>query len=378
MVKNKNKNKHKHKKEFQKMDQSSLNTPITVSNEQHNIKLYNIGNTCYLNSALQCLLNNKLFIKNVREVLDHIRGNSHENLRRFNLLHLLLDLVENSKKGVANPVSLKQMLAGYNDMFKNNFQHDCHECLVTILDIIHEETKNLKLSERLYQQDIQYQKNDKALKANYQWKSFKDIFGYSFVTHLFSGQFVSTTFCTECRNENHNFEIFNSITLNIPQTKRLSDGKVVSPDIRDSFYQYFKGELLEDRIECDNCPLNHDSTKKRTIMKKRLSVWRFPRILILTLKRYSGNNSRDNSIIEINNIIQFQIESTRELLIYDLKQIVNHEGSSPNRGHYTTVVIDDDDNWTFVDDDSATSFGNRRIKHSRTAYILMYVARETN
>ena len=270
-------------------------------------------------------------------------------------------------------------MASYNEMFRNNLQHDCHEALTTILDIIHEETKSLKFSEILYNQDFIEPRNEKAVKANKQWNSFKDIFGYSFVTHLFSGQFSSTTFCTECKNENHNFEIFNSITLNIPKEKRLKDGSTCPPDIRDSFYKYFKGEVLDSPIECDHCPLNFDGTKKRTFMRKRLSVWRFPRILVLTLKRYEftnfGNCTRNNSMIEINNVIQFQIESTGELLIYDLKQIVNHEGSSPNGGHYTTVVIDNNDNWTFVDDNTATSFGNKRIKHSRTAYILVYVAR---
>lgn len=333
------------------------------------IRLYNIGNSCYLNSALQCLVNNKLFVENIKGILNHIKGRSHENLNRYNLLYYILDLIEVSKTRIASPVHLKQLLSRYNEMFRNNMQQDTHECLTAILDIIHEETKTLHgLADNLFLADLQEPKSEKANKANKQLESFKNVFGYSIINHIFSGQFISTTCCTECHQENHEFDTFTTINLDIPK----NSGK--KPDIRDCFYKYFVGEVIDDYV-CNHCPLEFDGSKHRTFAKKRLSIWKFPRILILSLKRFPKEGVRDNSIVEINNIIQFQVENSGELLIYDLAQIVNHEGHSPYGGHYTTINIDQDDNWAVIDDHSVISLGTKRVKYSRSAYVLIYVVR---
>ena len=332
------------------------------------VSLYNIGNSCYLNSALQCLLNSDLLMIHLKESIDYFKKHSQENLNNWILVNTFYDLTQKRGTKVA-PVSLKQVLSRYNsDMFGNKRQQDCHECLVSILDILHEESKNINLHKLTFHPGF----NKKTEKSNKQWLSFNKVFGYSFITHLFSGQFISTTFCTKCFNENHNFESFNNITLNIPNK---NDNK--PPDIKDCFYKYFESETLDELIECDNCPRDiFDNSKKRTKMKKRICIWRFPKILVLALKRYPKPNFRDNSKVGINGVLRFQVENTGEKLVYDLKQIVNHEGSSPYGGHYTVINIDSRGNWTMIDDENVTEIPlDKRNRYSSSAYILVYEIR---
>ena len=89
------------------------------------IKLINIGNTCYLNSALQCLLNSEIFVSN----LEH-----SENPEFNKLSDLLITLYKNDNK---NPYELKKFLSGYNDLFRGSDQQDAHECILAIIDIVH-------------------------------------------------------------------------------------------------------------------------------------------------------------------------------------------------------------------------------------------------
>ena len=279
------------------------------------IKFHNIGNSCYLNSALQCFVN----IDNVNKYINNLLQRDISNP----LLYQYLQIIHNSNK-TSNPIHMKQILASKNSLFKNLQQQDCHECLIILMDIFHESTKHIQHNDLTpYYQSIANVNNElfkkKVTDANNQWKKFIKTFGYSFITHLFTGQFVTTLYCEDCGVEKCNFESFNNISLDIPKLKK--DGRIVIPNVKHCFSKYFKEEDLDCEIDCDTC-------KTRTQMSKRTSIWRFPTILVLSLKRYLNPIIRNNSIIKIDKVIKFEIQSNKQILIYDLKCIVNHQGSS--------------------------------------------------
>jgi len=385
-----------------------------MSPNQHLIKLYNIGNSCYLNASLQCLLNNQIFIDHLKSMTT--RGKSVANLSRFTLLNTLLDLSKDEKP--SSPVSLKYILANYSDLFKNNRQQDCAECLTTILDILHNETSELPT-----RSFVNYNSNDLSLinKFNQSIKEHIQKLGYSFIDYIFSGSLISQTRCLECLLENTTFQVFNSLTLDIPQLinkqyilerilnyipykksvsvikgylesinydilkitelfKELNNqygpeppfnevsnevsnesSKHQIPDIKDCLYDYIKDILTHD-VFCDNC-------HKKTSKQKSTNIWSYPKVLTLVLNRYQNDGLRNNALVEINYTLNFDNKYR-----YLLKTIVNHQGSSQFSGHYTVNVIINDQEIYIIDDEqvSKTSF----LKYSKDVYILVYCLSE--
>ena len=80
--------------------------------------LLNIGNTCYLNSTLQLLLNDIDFLNYLHKILEITRGRSVENLKRHSIINFLIDLTKSNN--VNNPVHLKHILGSYDDMLKRH------------------------------------------------------------------------------------------------------------------------------------------------------------------------------------------------------------------------------------------------------------------
>lgn len=324
------------------------------------VRFYNIGNSCYLSSTLQCFVNINVINNIINDLLQSQINNQ--------LLYQYLTLLNNNN--IANPMQLKQLLCSKNDMFRNRNQQDCHECLIILMDIFHEETKHIKHRELIpYYQSINSENNSKDLNAkvknaNNQWEKYIETFGYSFITHLFTGQFIMTLICNDCETEKSNFESFNNISLDIPKIKK--DGQIIVPSVKHCFSKYFKEELLDCDIDCENC-------KERKQMTKRTSIWRFPNILVLSLKRYLDPRVRNNSPIKLDKTIKFEIQSNKQILIYDLKCVVNHEGYNAQSGHYTTIVQDDEHGYLHIDDNIVRK--TNLPEESKAAYILVYVVR---
>jgi ubiquitin C-terminal hydrolase len=79
--------------------------------------IINIGNSCYLNSAIQMLFNCQDFRK--------LCTNTHFN-------KIINDYDETN---VFNPTEIKHIVANKNKMFANNHQHDSYEFMIFLLDV---------------------------------------------------------------------------------------------------------------------------------------------------------------------------------------------------------------------------------------------------
>lgn len=81
--------------------------------------IVNLGNTCYMNSTLQLLLNSYFFIK--------YKKNYHP---------IIIDFINNYNKGKVKPLELKQYIGKNINIFNNYNQHDAFEFLILFLDLI--------------------------------------------------------------------------------------------------------------------------------------------------------------------------------------------------------------------------------------------------
>jgi len=310
----------------------------------------NNGNDCYLISIIQSLLNSYPMIYFFTLGI---------NLKNHKDLYETFAYLLNNNV-IINSTTIKKLVVNFDSeseiLFNNKDQQDAHEAIVKMIDIIH------KIS--IYPEQMQDDKlrniskniSDEEKNAHEQVKKNARIFGYSFVSEYFSGQFKSTVSCN-CGYKNISYDLFNNVNLSI-----------TGEDISDCFQGFIKIEKIKD-AKCEMCGL------KKLI--KNNSIWKFPKILIVNLKRYeydeNGRLIKNNK--ELNNSENIYFQSNNVLHTYKLISVVNHHGMSPGRGHYTSDIFKNN-KWIHIDDDFYNEISVEKLD-KRNSYIFIY-SYETN
>ncbi|XP_064456401.1 ubiquitin carboxyl-terminal hydrolase 4-like [Ornithodoros turicata] len=120
--------------------------------------LRNLGNTCFMNAGLQCLLSNAHLLgfllsfpedwpSDVTRSPIFLTGasQSHESLLVWHLAQLAQQ-VWSGRFAALRPVSFKDALANACPQFSDYRQHDCQEFLTLLLDTLHEQTNAVNFS----------------------------------------------------------------------------------------------------------------------------------------------------------------------------------------------------------------------------------------
>ena len=132
--------------------------------------LYNLGNTCYMNSIVQCLSNCDIFrniilsnnlipkiIKDKEVIKKHISFELDNSLC-FQLRKIFIN-IWNSSFFSFRPISFKKLFGKKIEMFQNSAQHDSQEALLCILDTLNEEIGSetfLKSNNSIFDDKIKY------------------------------------------------------------------------------------------------------------------------------------------------------------------------------------------------------------------------------
>lgn len=372
--------------------------------------LRNLGNTCYMNSIIQALFNlqhvkRKMLSMNYRLIMQPVSLNL-QNL--FAYLHL-------SKRSSVEPRDF--LSVSRPGWFQSGSQQDCSEYLKHLLD-------------RLHQED---QDTDK-------------------IDSVFNGEINATVECLHCHSCSHQKEVFNDLPLSfrntdsdvvggtslkggdssdiLDTTKKVtfqldenskdtvkstleSGPSIITPDIAtpqnsglsvvDLINNYFLPELLKDSNQyfCDVCSSLQDAYKSMKISK-------FPKYLIITLKRFTYNvlTKKRSKILDIvqyppvfsvcngcescyeaertseNTVLAFTTDTNcQSSKTYRISSVIVHSGLTSDSGHYYTYSCryeGDKYNWYISNDEEVRLVSSDCIlslasnKSCDTPYVCIY------
>ena len=318
---------------------------------------HNIGNTCYLNTALQCLIH-------TYPLTEYFLSNNFDNKNILVNEFTKLISVINVENCTISPNSLIKsiMKRGHEKKMDIKFllQNDVQEFLIFFIDELHEEIKKnvtMTITGRVLND------TDKmALKSMKSWNSFFKN-NYSKIIELFYGQTVSIVKVNNIvKSENYDPLCFFSLPIPINLINKTIN-------IYDCFELFCKTELLtgDNQWKCDKTNKYYDADQ---ITK----IWKYPQIMIINLKRFDFNQNKINVNIDFPiknlNLSNFCIGYNNNKSIYDLYAICNHRGSL-NNGHYYAYCKHKNNKWYNFNDSDIKEIKEESLITNK-AYCLFY------
>lgn len=183
--------------------------------------LNNLGNTCYMASALQCLTHVKEFSeyflsKFYRTELNPDNPLGYGGRVATSFAKLLEQLYEDDNSKAVAPRDLKTILGNINQSFAGYQQQDSQELLAFLLDALHEDLNRIVKKPATERPDIGDVSDDELLKLGEQaWETHKRR-NDSVVVDLFQGIYKSTLVCPICWHVSITFDPFSDLSLPLP------------------------------------------------------------------------------------------------------------------------------------------------------------------
>uniref|UniRef100_A0A1J3DMA0 Ubiquitin carboxyl-terminal hydrolase n=1 Tax=Noccaea caerulescens TaxID=107243 RepID=A0A1J3DMA0_NOCCA len=193
--------------------------------------LQNLGNTCFMNSSLQCLAHTPKLVdfflgEYSKEInLDNPLGMKGEIALAFG--DLLRSLWAPGASTIA-PRTFKAKLARFAPQFSGFNQHDSQELLAFLLDGLHEDLNRVKNKPYVEAKDGDGRPDDEV--ADEYWRNHVAR-NDSIIVDVCQGQYKSTLVCPICKKVSVMFDPFMYLSLPLPCTSmRTMDLTVMSAD----------------------------------------------------------------------------------------------------------------------------------------------------
>lgn len=329
--------------------------------------LKNLGNSCYMNSVLQCIsnigiLNNYFCRGKYKEHLNQRPDNPTRGEVAEEVAHVIRNLWLGQYRSIACR-DFKGVVGKYMDRFRGCSQQDAHEFLTFLMDWLHNDLK-LQKEHHLKEATNFGPKNsdtDAVTGAINAWNEFKSKHESVMLTSFFIQQ-VSTVQCSSCSVKSMNYEEPTSnLTLLLPSAARCT--------LSECLRLYTSKERISG-YKCESCHGHHDA-------EKYVDLCRLPPILIIHLKRFYS----DGFYQKRQTFVDFPLENLdmrnytpnkyQPHTVYDLCGVSNHYGTLEG-GHYT-AYCKNGAKWYKFDDQDVNEISRDEVK-SANAYILFYAA----
>ncbi|CAG0921929.1 unnamed protein product [Notodromas monacha] len=161
--------------------------------------LQNLGNTCFMNSVLQCM-------SNTPPVTAYFLSEKHlEELNRNNPLGTqgalavsygdLLKVIWSGDNSSVSPRNFKMQVSRFAPQFSGCLQHDAHELLIFLLDGLHEDLNRIRSKPYIELREADGRSDDVV--AREAWDNYLKR-NDSIMVQIFHGLLKSTVVCPEC------------------------------------------------------------------------------------------------------------------------------------------------------------------------------------
>ncbi|XP_071242252.1 ubiquitin carboxyl-terminal hydrolase 15-like isoform X2 [Salvelinus alpinus] len=182
--------------------------------------LSNLGNTCFMNSALQCL-------SNVPPLTEYfLKDKYNDELNEDNPLGMKGEIAKayaeitkqswSGKYSYVTPRPFKTQVGRFAPQFSGYQQQDSHELLAFLLDGLHEDLNRIRKKPYILLKDAEG-RPDKVV-AEEAWENHVKR-NNSIIVDIFHGLFKSTLVCPVCAKVSVTFDPFCYLTLPLPMKK---------------------------------------------------------------------------------------------------------------------------------------------------------------
>ncbi|KAA1466586.1 cysteine proteinase, partial [Dentipellis sp. KUC8613] len=300
--------------------------------------LYNSGNTCFLNSALQCLLHTPPLL----QVL--LRHNTEGDMCRvknsFCMACSMRDVMLSSHKRKQHsafaPYEITNKLTAIAKHMRRGRQEDSHEFLRYAIDAL-----------------------QKSCLAGLPPKLDSKLAETTWVHKIFGGKLRSRVTCHSCKHNSDTFDSILDLSVDIHGQSSLKDAlrNFVAID-------YLKGA---DKYKCEKC-------KQKVVAEKRFTVHEAPMVLTVHLKRFSPLGRKIGHPVRYDERLSLGPYMSKGSYgpSYSLYGVISHAGGGPNSGHYYAYVKSGKGQWYEMNDDSVTRCQGAPLD-KKNAYILFYI-----
>ncbi|CAM4618763.1 unnamed protein product [Lepidochelys olivacea] len=298
--------------------------------------LQNLGNTCFLNSALQCLTYTP-------PLANYMLSHEHSKTCHEQGFCMMCTMQAHITQALSNSGNVIKPMAVINDLrriakhFRFGNQEDAHEFLRYTVDAMQKACLNGS------------NKLDRHTQAT------------TLIYQIFGGYLRSRVKCMNCKGVSDTFDPYLDITLEIKTAQSVNK----------ALEQFVKPEQLdgENAYKCSKC-------KKMVPASKRFTIHRSSNVLTLSLKRFAnfsgGKITKEVKYPEYLDIRPYMSQPNGEPIIYVLYAVLVHTGFSCHAGHYYCYIKASNGQW-YQMNDSIVSNSDIRSVLNQQAYVLFYI-----
>ncbi|KAF8102548.1 hypothetical protein N665_0198s0248 [Sinapis alba] len=305
--------------------------------------LENLGNTCYLNSVLQCLT----YTEPLAAYLQDVAHEQRCRVAGFCALCAMQRHVRTALQATGRILAPKYLVSNLrcvSQNFRKCRQEDAHEYMINLLECMH-----------------------KCCLPSGVPSESSDAYRSSLVHKIFGGSLRSQVKCAQCSHCSDKFDPFLDLSLDISRADSLQR----------ALLRFTAVELLDNGAKVYQC----ERCKQKVKAVKQLTVFKAPSVLTVHLKRFEAHRSEkiDRKVefppaIDMKPFVSGPYEGN---LKYTLYGVLVHYGGSIHSGHYYCFVRTSSGMWYSLDDNKVIQVSEKTVFNQK-AYMLFYVRDRKN